>query len=220
MYINSMISEKLNIYNGLTKIILEDDEWNNFIHNLLNAKLYNLDKSKILSKSDINVINRNKCLPFCENNGLVKNYGATTNYISFVNGELGHIYFRFYWALNGAAKITAKVEEDMKIIYVKAAEEFFKWWARMKTDRKIVGKHILKKTGNSFGLGHVAAWISIIPGLIPSVDGMKITNLIDVDLLYKTMLTPYTYAAELISSWSSNNIISVNDDGSCQFVQI
>ena len=183
---------------------LSDDEWTILIQNLINDKISNIDSNDYLSMSDVEWIDTNKCIPFCNNIGFIQRYKTNNKIISLVCGISGYIYLRFWLSSNG---INNTLNDTLNEVFNGDNPEFilksfWKWWDSISIESEKTGNIIVTKHRREFGIGHIYVWINSL------IDSKEPKSIVDK---YFYSLRPWMHANELYLIWKSGNLLIENN---------
>lgn len=191
-------------YGDATKISLDDDEWLTFIKDIIVRKPLNLNTTKSVSKSDLEFIDTNYCIPLLSNTGFIKKFGADTKLISIVGKGKGDLYLRFWLSENGIHTTLNNVMNELfpSILPIEILSDFWNWWSQLPLEPQKVGGQLITKQYQEFGIGHLQAWIKQISNLDEPKHALD---------KYNFNLKFWMYAFELYLYWAADDIINNND---------
>ena len=187
------------------RVILDEEEWIILLQNITNNDIINIDTGSSLSVQEVEWIDTNFCVPLCKNDNFVKRYGLDTNMVSILMEGKGDIYLRLWLAEKGINSSLNNVINDLfpGQLPVDVLRNFWEWWQKMPLEPQAVGKILVSKNRQEFGIGHIHAWIKETMG----GDEPKAAN-----DRYIFNIKPWMMAYELYVLWVDGELIS-NDDG-------
>jgi hypothetical protein len=190
----------------LTKIILDKNEWKLLLNKLQEdkIKIRIADKESTVDSDNINNFNKRKCIPLITN---VKLFPDKGDNISIIYGNLGSLYFRLHWALNGCPQTSelSNISSTPENIY----SDFIKWWRSFKMNSDSANYiNVLKVHDNKFRINDMVGFLS------NSID-YKIKTEIktedEYDDLHIKYVMPWTFAAEICLNLIISKIIDSPD---------
>lgn len=188
----------------IAKITLDDEGWSKFIESIRSALL-----SEKISEEDVAIkcdeLRERQCAPLLPSGSIkfLKGITIPTTIAAVVNGEYGDLYYRAWWAENGGAIGTAKVESELGSNTILLSNEFKGWFNKLPFGSTLIGKFAVNKHTEHFDISAVRAWLAY-----------KYNIDLDSDKNIKTIrMRAWVWSAELVALWFHAGIVKTNDSG-------
>ncbi len=186
----------------ITKIVLEDAEWDVFVQSLYDG-LINEKITPKVAEERCQEVRDNQCVPLlpASSVGSAAIGKISTSIVGVVNGVYGDLFYRAWWAENGGANGTAKVGIELGDP-TKLAGDFRAWFSKLHLGSTMVGPFAVNKKSEHFDISAVRAWIAKNQGM----------NLDGGDLRIVRMKA-WVWSAELVALWFHASIIKSDASG-------
>lgn len=186
----------------ITKIVLDDLEWETFVKSLYDG----LISEKITPKAaeeKCKEIREQQCVPLLAATavGSATVGKITTPIVGIVNGIYGDLFYRAWWAENGGANGTAQVNTELGDP-TKLAGDFKTWFSKLHLGTTMVEKFAVNKKSEHFDISAVRAWIAKNQGLDLDGGDLKIVR-----------MKAWVWSAELVALWFHSSIIKSDGSG-------
>lgn len=197
------MQQEIQTVNGdrkITKCILNDSEWSNFVE-FAYSSLISEKVAEKEAKQKRDELVEHQCAPMIPSD-IMKSLKVSTPIVGIVNGEYGDLFYRAWWAENGGAAGTAKVATELGDV-VALSNEFKTWFKKLPFGSTMVGVFAVNKQIDTFDISTVRAWIALKYGI-------NLDN--DKDLKIVRMKS-WVWSAELTALWFHSSIIKSTDRG-------
>ena len=181
----------------ISKILLNDEEWPEFLRKLAINVPSNIDTKNKITTSDIDWVDTNRCVPVCDGSIVGKN----NQVVSVVNGEIGEVFLRLWFGFNG---LNTTLNRGLEIFpngeISGILQEFWNWWQNFPPEPQVVGGILVSKPIREFGIGHLHAWIRMY--MYKEVEEPKKAR-----DRYLHSIRPWAYAYDLMHLFISSKLV-------------